>query len=654
MNKRVKLVIAVMIALCVAFSLGACHKSSVQEQISGKLTQALDDKIVIDSEGETVEIRTNDSTLYDLNGAEQLSINDIVDVTYHTTSGKKYADSIQLVEHVQEEQVFEGTVTEVTDKSVTVTGKNMTVTFVRNDFSETEGDLSVGSNVRIVYTGDISEYPYASKINATAGKKETKTISVSGVVSEFTETSMLLAIDSANSYRFTIDKNTKVTGVDKYVRTGDTVTVTFQGELAESPVAMTIDITKKAEEYRQSVNGTIDKIRDDYIVLNTSKKAYIIGFDKYTKFTGDKAEEGCKAEVTYRGKLGGDCTAIIVYCVKKTPDPVKYTVTFTDGNGKTLKSEKVVSGKSATAPAAPSRSGYTFKGWDKSFTKVTGNMTVNAVWEKQAAKKQDTKNGEEKAEQKQDSKKSDQQQGQKQDPKQPGQKQEEQSDTADLKVFSGTIYSWDDDDSTEGENACDIINEDGSHVQLLIRSEFEAVPEEYIPEAGDTVTVTYDAVKMELYRIEVIQKHEENPGPDEQDQKEQPQEEQTEPEEQPQEEQTEPEEQPQEEQAEPEEQPQEEQAEPEEDTVTEEDILVTGKAIIIEGNEKERTVKVKMDENVVELKLDEKTTIASGYYPQKNDEVKIVYSKSDMTLRDIQLIRRAETAPAAEAGADGE
>lgn len=68
------------------------------------------------------------------------------------------------------------------------------------------------------------------------------------------------------------------------------------------------------------------------------------------------------------------------------PEPVTYyTVTFVDGQGKTLKTEKVESGKAATAPADPKRSGYTFTGWDKDFSKVTAGLTVTAQWKKAAA-----------------------------------------------------------------------------------------------------------------------------------------------------------------------------------------------------------------------------------------------------------------------------
>ena len=56
----------------------------------------------------------------------------------------------------------------------------------------------------------------------------------------------------------------------------------------------------------------------------------------------------------------------------------KYNVTFKDYDGTDLKSETVEHGDSATAPTNPSRAGYTFAGWDKDFSKITGDLTVTA------------------------------------------------------------------------------------------------------------------------------------------------------------------------------------------------------------------------------------------------------------------------------------
>lgn len=57
-----------------------------------------------------------------------------------------------------------------------------------------------------------------------------------------------------------------------------------------------------------------------------------------------------------------------------------YTVAFKDFDGALLKTQIVESGKSVTPPADPERSGYTFSGWDKSFDKITENLTVSAQY----------------------------------------------------------------------------------------------------------------------------------------------------------------------------------------------------------------------------------------------------------------------------------
>ena len=64
------------------------------------------------------------------------------------------------------------------------------------------------------------------------------------------------------------------------------------------------------------------------------------------------------------------------------PAPAVFTVTFVDGLGNTLDTQTVESGKAATAPADPTRKGYTFDGWDTDFSNVTSDLTVTAKWKK--------------------------------------------------------------------------------------------------------------------------------------------------------------------------------------------------------------------------------------------------------------------------------
>ena len=59
-----------------------------------------------------------------------------------------------------------------------------------------------------------------------------------------------------------------------------------------------------------------------------------------------------------------------------------YDVTFVDYDGTILKTERVEAYDAATAPAAPTRAGYIFIGWDKDFSCVMEDMTVTALYEK--------------------------------------------------------------------------------------------------------------------------------------------------------------------------------------------------------------------------------------------------------------------------------
>ena len=73
---------------------------------------------------------------------------------------------------------------------------------------------------------------------------------------------------------------------------------------------------------------------------------------------------------------GNSCT---ITPVKQTLEP-EYTVIFCDWDGTVLKAETVKWGQDATAPTDPIREGYTFTGWDKVFTNVQSDLTVNAVY----------------------------------------------------------------------------------------------------------------------------------------------------------------------------------------------------------------------------------------------------------------------------------
>ncbi len=73
---------------------------------------------------------------------------------------------------------------------------------------------------------------------------------------------------------------------------------------------------------------------------------------------------------------------------EKEDEVTKYTVTFNSDGGSSVSKQTVEEGKKATEPKAPTKKGYTFKGWYLGSTKynfsnkVTKDITLKAKWEK--------------------------------------------------------------------------------------------------------------------------------------------------------------------------------------------------------------------------------------------------------------------------------
>lgn len=134
----------------------------------------------------------------------------------------------------------------------------------------------------------------------------------------------------------------------------------------------------------------------------TATEAYLLAYDTQIEQGEEEDSPTLKIYPAEEGEDGtyeieSDAEGIAKPVVRMTftntyTDPWSeptYTVTFEANGGSDVDPQKVVSGQTATEPAAPTRDGYTFGGWytDESLrtaydfeTPVTGDLTLYARW----------------------------------------------------------------------------------------------------------------------------------------------------------------------------------------------------------------------------------------------------------------------------------
>ena len=126
-----------------------------------------------------------------------------------------------------------------------------------------------------------------------------------------------------------------------------------------------------------STNVKSIKINDQSITVSTSGYNFTIDLGTDTSITSVTATMTKSGWSTYNVKFTN-----MTYTVTYDLNLVTYTVTFKDWDGSVLKTQTVASGGAASAPADPTRDGYTFTGWDKDYNHVTSDLVVTAQYAK--------------------------------------------------------------------------------------------------------------------------------------------------------------------------------------------------------------------------------------------------------------------------------
>ena len=271
----------------------------------------------------------------------------------------------------------------------TETVNKYTVTWVNEDGTELKKDENVEYGEKPKYTGETptkagdEQYTYTFKgwepqidENTVVTKDVTYTAQFTGTINEYTITwkngdevlqSGKVAYGKMPKYtgatptkEQTVDKTYAFSGWSPEVNevTGD---ATYTAQFTETVRMYTITwIIDGKEETTDVAYGAMPTHADPTKAKN---EYYSYEFS------------GWQPEIV---QVTGEAT----YTAKFTETPIKYTITFDTDGGKPIESITAGYGTEITAPANPSKTGYTFAGWDKDIptTMPAENVTIKALW----------------------------------------------------------------------------------------------------------------------------------------------------------------------------------------------------------------------------------------------------------------------------------
>lgn len=314
MKKRISTILAgVFLCGMMALFFGC---GSTTGSFEGELISAGQNTLVVKGESDTEIFTTTNKTEYDLGDEDEITAGDTILVDYEEKGDDKIASSVTIIEAVDHSLTMEGELSDLNDTDFVVSTDSITAKFEYDAETEVKGKLNEGDEVKVTYEGNLSEEPYAEKVEVIHEQEDDPHYEAHGIIADVSDTTVLLSIDSSDSHRFLINDRTQIDSSDNKIEIGDRAEITFTGDINHDPVATKIIVHHQAKKDQYVINGTIDRAEKTYFNLNTGKNEYKILIDDKTKFTGDKYGANEKATVAYTGKLSEEPLAVKVYCSK--------------------------------------------------------------------------------------------------------------------------------------------------------------------------------------------------------------------------------------------------------------------------------------------------------------------------------------------------
>lgn len=130
------------------------------------------------------------------------------------------------------------------------------------------------------------------------------------------------------------------------------------------------DTAYEVEYYLMKIDGSGYDLKESVSLKGTTDTLVNAPVPTYAGF----AFESGNAASVLSGTIAADGSLVLKVHYSRN----QYQVVFQGYDGSVLSTQTVYHGTAATAPTAPTLPGYTFNGWDRDFSNVTGDLVVSA------------------------------------------------------------------------------------------------------------------------------------------------------------------------------------------------------------------------------------------------------------------------------------
>ena len=404
------------------------------------------------------------------------------------------------------DEVFAGKLIDAQGDRIVVRGTEETILFVTGDGTiyelQDETSLCVGDEIEVGYHRGKETF-IADTVRLTAHKEQSMVFG--GQVMELEDNFLTVRSESLTA-GFEYDEETKLNG---NLSKGDTVTITYDGDLSQSPHAISIVVAQEGQEKAlKSIHGTVSETRKHSVLISMDSAdacRFVTSADTIINGDDTKLKIGDDVDVVYTGTIGEKPVARAI-TIRRDEARDFYVM---DGVITKIRPHKLV--------IQTKKKSYTFKINDETRIQdadnmiwghlvtitYTGNLNDKPVAASICCSKE-TVNIKEKSKKKpkKEKQKEPTKAGKEAKPAKAAKpKSKPEPKTDDLIVnIKGVISEWD--------NPCVIKVEGGGTVELDISD--SSIAGGYVPQEGDQVIAAYEKDDMKLLHLQL----EYRPSPD--------------------------------------------------------------------------------------------------------------------------------------------